>query len=79
MSKITIISTEQEKKTLGAAEQLTPVIVEETGCIVIPTAEFSEDNTKREIFCLTHMIFKFAKCANVVKEIREIEIKVTPA
>jgi hypothetical protein len=75
--KITIISTQDNKLPLADVPRLTPVLTDH-GVIILPTGKFTYDVNSRECFVLNTMSFVEYRSDILVKEIEEIEIKVTP-
>jgi hypothetical protein len=74
--KITIISTERGQSTLNDVVNLTPVVTMANE-VIVPTGECNEHGD-RECFSLLTMKFYFYGANLLVREIRELEIKVTP-
>jgi hypothetical protein len=74
--KITIISTESNKLPLNDVANLTPVLTIDN-IVIIPTGKCNEHGD-RECFDLNTMMFGFWSSNLPVREIRELEIKVTP-
>jgi hypothetical protein len=74
--KIKVISTKENKLPLADVPRLTPVLTD-SGVIILPTGKFTEPD-QRECFVLNTMAFVHYRADILVREISEIEIKVTP-